>query len=51
MIVKEFAFIKNIDEPYVYKKASGSAIVLLVLYVDVILFIRNDIPMFQSVKI
>ena len=38
------------DEPCVYKKTSGSAIVFLVLYVDDILLIGNDIPMLQSVK-
>ena len=50
MTVKEFGFIKNMDEPCVYKKASGSALVFLVLYVDDILLIGNDIPMLQSVK-
>ena len=48
--VKEFGFIKNMDEPCVYKKTSGSAIVFLVLYVDDILFIKNDIPILQSIK-
>ena len=49
-IVKLFDFIKNIDEPYMYKKTSGSAIVYLVLYVDDILLIENDIPILQSSK-
>ena len=35
---------KNQDEPYVYKKVSGSAIVFFVLYEDDILLIGNDIP-------
>ena len=35
---------KNEDEPSIYKKVSGSAIVFLVLYVDDILLIGNDIP-------
>ena len=48
--VKEFGFIKNEDEPCVYKKVSGSAIVFLVLYVDDILLIGNDIPTLQNVK-
>ena len=48
--IKEFGFIKNEDEPCVYKKVSGSAIVFLVLYVDDILLIGNDIPELQSVK-
>ena len=33
------------------KKASGSALVFLVLYVDDILLIGNDIPMLEAVKI
>ena len=49
--IKSFDFIKNVDEPCVYKKTSGSAIVFLVLYVDDILLIGNDIPMLQSVKV
>ena len=48
--VKEFGFIKNEDEPCVYKKVSGSVIVFLVLYVDDILLIENDIPTPQNVK-
>ena len=48
--VKEFGFIKNEDEPCVYKKVSGSAIVFLVLYVDDILLIGNDILILQNVK-
>ena len=42
--VKEFGFMKNEDEPRVYKKVSRSAIVFLMLYVDDILLIGNDIP-------
>jgi hypothetical protein len=49
-VVKGFGFIKNIEEPCVYKKVSGSAVVFLVLYVDDILLIRNDIPMMEVVK-
>jgi hypothetical protein len=49
-VVKGFGFIKNEDEPCVYKKASGSALVFLVLYVDDILLIRNDITMLEAVK-
>jgi hypothetical protein len=33
-VVKGFGFIKNVEEPCVYKKVSGSVIVFLVLYVD-----------------
>ena len=48
--VKDFGFIKNEDEPCVYKMVSGSAVVFLVLYVDDILLIGNDIPTLQKVK-
>ena len=47
--VKGFGFVKNEDEPCVYKKISGSAIVFFVLYVDDILLIGNDIPTLQNV--
>ena len=50
-IIKNFGFSQNIDEPCVYKKVSGSAIVFLVLYVDDILLIGNDVPTLQYVKI
>jgi hypothetical protein len=33
-VVKGFGFIKNVEEPCIYKKVSGSVIVFLVLYVD-----------------
>ena len=48
--VKEFGFIQNEDEPCVYKKVSGSAILFLVLYVDDILLIGYDILILQNVK-
>ena len=49
-LVKGFRFFKNEDEPCVYKKISGSAILFLVLYVDEFLLIGNDIPTLQNVK-
>jgi hypothetical protein len=49
-VVKEFGFIKNEQEPCVYKKESGRALVFLILYVDDILLIGNDIPMLESVN-
>ncbi|KAG8489272.1 hypothetical protein CXB51_017288 [Gossypium anomalum] len=48
--IKEFGFIKNEDEPCVYKKVSGKTIISLVLYVDDILIMGNDIPTLQSIK-
>ncbi|KAK8584244.1 hypothetical protein V6N12_068490 [Hibiscus sabdariffa] len=47
---KEFGFIRNEDEPCVYKKVSGSIISFLILYVDDKLIIGNDIPTLQSIK-
>jgi hypothetical protein len=49
-VVKGFGFTKNVEEPCVYKKVSGSAIVFLVLYMDDILLIENDISMMEVVK-
>jgi hypothetical protein len=49
-LVKEFGFMKNVEESYVYKKVSGSTVVFLVLYVDDILLIENDIPIMEAIK-
>jgi hypothetical protein len=49
-VVKGFGFIKNVEEPCVYKKVSESAVVFLVLYVDDILLVENDIPIMEVVK-
>ena len=46
--MKEFGFLKNEDDPCVYKKVSGSIVMFLVLYVDDILLIGNDILTFAS---
>ena len=50
-LIKMFDFIKNKEEPYVYKKVSGSAVTFLVLYVDDILLIENDVSILTSVKV
>ena len=49
--VHSYGFVKNEDEPCVYKMVSGSKTTFLVRYVDDILLIRNDIWMLISVKI
>jgi hypothetical protein len=49
-VVKGFGFIKNVEEPCIYKNVSGSTVVFLVLYVNDILLIENDIPMIDVVK-
>jgi len=49
--IEKFEFFKCEEEPCVYKKVSGSAIIFLVLYVEDILLIGNDIPTLQGTKI
>ena len=49
--IKEFDFSQNADEACVYKKLSGSAVVLLVLYVDDISIIGNNISKIKYVNI
>jgi hypothetical protein len=49
-MVKGFGFIKNVEEPCVYRKVSGGTIVFLVIYVVDILLIGNDIPMMEAIK-
>lgn len=48
--IKMFDFIKCEEEPYVYKRLSGSTIIVLVLYVDDILLIKNNVPTLKFVK-
>ena len=49
--IKTYGFVKNGEEPYMYKWANGSTIVFLVLYMDDILLIGNDIPTLQGIKV
>nr|GEX57162.1 hypothetical protein [Tanacetum cinerariifolium] len=48
--IKKFGFAQNLDEPCVYKKASGTNVTFFILYVDDIIIIGNHIPILQSVK-
>ncbi|KAI3739195.1 hypothetical protein L2E82_29594 [Cichorium intybus] len=48
--ITNFGFIKNEDDSCVYKKASGSIVIFLVLYLDDILLFGNDIPTLKGVK-
>jgi hypothetical protein len=43
-------FLVVVEEPCVYKKVSGCAILFLVLYVDDIFLIENDIPLLEVIK-
>ena len=48
--IKEFSFSQNLDEPCLYKKTNGSAVVFLVLYVDDILLSENDVSLVKLVN-
>ncbi|GJZ36835.1 retrotransposon protein, putative, ty1-copia subclass [Tanacetum coccineum] len=48
--IKKYGFTQNLDEPCIYKRASGSIIVFLILYVDDISLMGNNILMLQDVK-
>ena len=43
-VIKMYSFIKNGEEPCIYKWATDSIVIFLVLYVDDILLSENDIP-------
>ena len=49
-IIKSFDFIKNEEEPYIYKRVSGSAVIFFILYIDDILLFGNDISILISIK-
>ena len=38
--IKWFDFLRNANEPYVYKRVSGSMVMIVVFYVDDILLIE-----------
>ena len=50
-VIKTYGFVKNGEEPCIYKWANGPVVVFLVLYVDDILLIGNDILGLQRIKI
>ena len=43
-MIRTYSFVKNGEEPCIYKWANDSIIVFLILYVDDILLIENDVP-------
>ena len=49
--IKTYGFVKNGEEPCIYKWANGPVVIFLVLYVDDILLIGNDVPTLQGIKI
>ena len=50
-MIKMYGFVKNGEEPYIYKWANSFIVIFLVLYVDDILLMENDVPALQSVKL
>ena len=46
-----FGFVRNGEEPCIYKKINKSVVVFLVLYVDDILLIGDDVPAMQGIKV
>ena len=50
-VIRTYGFVKNGEEPCIYKWVNNSVVIFLVLYVDDILLIGNDIPVLQGVKV
>ena len=50
-MIKMYGFIRNGEEPGIYKWASNSVVIFLMLYVDDILLLENNILALQSVKL
>ena len=50
-VIKMYDFVKNGEEPCIYKWINGPAVVFLILYMDDILLIGNDIPTLQGIKV
>ena len=50
-VIKMYGFVKNGEEPCIYKWANGPVMLFFVLYVDDILLIENDIPILQEIKV
>ena len=50
-VIKIYGFIRNREEPCIYKWTSNFVVIFFVLYVDDILLLENDILTLQSVKL
>ena len=50
-MIRTYGFIKNGEEPCIYKWANSSVIVFLVLYVDDILLIKNYVSALKRIKV
>jgi len=51
LAVQGYGFEQNMDEPCVYKRMDGKAVVYLILYVDDILLIGNDVAVLSTIKV
>ena len=49
--IKLYGFVRNGEEPCIYKWVDVSIVVFLVLYVDDILLIGNDVAALQEIKV
>ena len=49
--IKSYGFVRNGEEPCIYKWVNVSVVVFLVLYVDDILLIGNDVAALQGIKV
>ena len=49
-VIKAYGFIQTFREACIYKKVSGSSVAFLILYVDVILLIRNHTEFLDCIK-
>ncbi|KAL0367099.1 UNVERIFIED_CONTAM: hypothetical protein Sradi_3600000 [Sesamum radiatum] len=49
-VIRGYDFIKNENDPCIYKKISGSSVAHLVLYVNDILLIGNGVKVFSDIK-
>ena len=50
-VIRMYGFIKNGEEPCIYKWINNSVVVFLILHIDDILLIENDIPALQRIKV
>lgn len=48
--IKQFGYVRSLNEPCVYKKVNGSDIIFLILYVDDILIMGNSVDIMMSTK-
>ena len=50
-VIRTYGFIRNGEEPCIYKWVNDFVFVFLILYVDNILLIENDIPTLKGIKV